>query len=53
MKRLQQTCVRVAGMRTFDNVVIAMILVTAAGLGVDTSETLGARFGALIRTGRT
>ena len=53
MKRLQQTCVRVAGMRTFDNVVIAMILVTAAGLGVDTSETLGARFGALFRTGRT
>ena len=48
MNRLQQMCVRVAGMRTFDNVVIAMILATAVGLGVDTSETLGARFGGFI-----
>ena len=48
MKRLQQVCVRVAGMRTFDNVVIVMILATAVGLGVETSETLGVRLGALV-----
>ena len=48
MKRLQQVCVRVVGMRTFDNVVIVMILATAVGLGVDTSETLGVRLGALV-----
>ena len=48
MKRLQRICARVVGMRAFDNVVVAMILATAVGLGVDTSETLGARFGALV-----
>ena len=46
MKRLQQACARAAEARAFDNVVIAMILATAVGLGVDTSEALGARFGA-------
>ena len=48
MKRLQQACARAAEARAFDNVVIVMILATAVGLGVDTSETLGARFGAFI-----
>ena len=48
MKRLQETCARIAGMRTFDGVVIAMILATAVGLGIDTNEPLRARFGDLI-----
>ncbi len=48
MKRLQRACERMVGTRAFDNVVIAMILATAIGLGVDTSHALGARFGPLI-----
>ena len=48
MKRLQETCARIVGMRTFDGVVIAMILVTAVGLGVDTHPGMRARFGDLI-----
>ena len=48
MKRLQETCARAAGTRTFDGVVIAMILATAIGLGIDTNEPLRARFGSLI-----
>ena len=48
MKRLQQACARVVGTRAFDNAVIAMILATAVGLGVDTSVSLNARFGAFV-----
>ena len=48
MKGLQRACGRLAGMRAFDFVVIAMILATAIGLGADTSHTLHARFGPLI-----
>ncbi len=48
MKRLRRACERIVGMRTFDGVVIAMILATAVGLGVDTSDVLGARFGPVI-----
>ena len=48
MKRVQQVCERIAGMRAFDGVVIAMILATAIGLGADTNHALHARFGPLI-----
>lgn len=48
MNRLQRTCERMVGTRAFDGVVIAMILATAIGLGVDTSHVLGARFGPVI-----
>ena len=48
MKRLQRACGRLAGMRAFDGVVIAMILATAVGLGADTSHDLHARFGPVI-----
>ena len=48
MNRLRQGCARLAATRSFDGVVIVMILATAIGLGVDTSETMSARFRALI-----
>ena len=48
MKRVQRACERMVGTRTFEIVVIAMILATAVGLGVDTSQALSARFGPLI-----
>ena len=48
MKRLQRACERMVRTRAFDNVVIAMILATAVGLGVDTSHAVHARFGTLI-----
>ena len=51
MKRLQETCARVARMRAFEGVVIAMILATALGLGMDTNEVLSVRFGDLIGWG--
>ena len=45
----RRLCRRIVASRAFEAVVIAMILVTAIGLGLETSQTLGARFGAAIR----
>ena len=48
MNPLCRMCGRIADARSFNIAIIAMILVTAIGLGIETSETLGARFGAAI-----
>ena len=48
MNPLSRLCGRIADARAFNIAIIAMILVTATGLGIETSEALGARFGAAI-----
>ncbi len=48
MNRLQRVCARVVATRAFDMVIVAMILATAIGLGVETSRALGERFGPTI-----
>ena len=48
MNPLTRTCARIAATRAFDIVVIAMILVTAIGLGIETGRELDARLGAAI-----
>ena len=48
MNRLQRTCARIVELRTFEHIIIAMILATAIGLGADTSPALHARYGAFI-----
>ena len=49
LDRPRRLCRRIAASRIFEIAVIAMILVTAVGLGLETSRTLGASFGAAIR----
>ena len=48
MTPLTRTCARIADTRSFNVLIVAMILVTAVGLGIETGEALGARFGAAI-----
>ena len=48
MNRLRRVCERLVAARTFDIVIITMILVTAIGLGLETSRTVDARIGAAI-----
>ena len=48
MNRLQRCCERLVAMRAFDHVVIAMILATAVGLGLDTDAALSPRVGEAI-----
>jgi len=48
MRSLQRICQRVKRAPAFERVVIGLILMTAVGLGMDTSETLAAKFGHLI-----
>ena len=48
MNPLTRICARIADTRSFNIVIVAMILITAIGLGIETSEALGARFGAAI-----
>lgn len=49
LDRPRRLCRRIVASRIFEIAVIAMILVTAVGLGLETSRTLGASFGAAIR----
>ena len=48
MNPLTRSCARIVETRTFNIAILAMILATAVGLGLETSEALGARFGAAI-----
>ena len=48
MNRLRRICARLVAARAFNIVIVVTILATAAGLGVETSLSLGARFGAVI-----
>ncbi len=48
MNRVRRVCQRVAAARTFDATIVAMILMTAVGLGIETSPTIGGRFGSAI-----
>ncbi len=49
MRRVQHLCARIVALPPFNGLVIAMILLTAAGLGMETSPTVHERFGPLIR----
>ncbi len=49
MNRLRQACERLVATPAFDIAIVTMILVTAIGLGLETSQALGERFGAAIR----
>ncbi len=48
MNPLTRSCARIAETRIFNIAIVATILATAIGLGIETSEALGARFGAAI-----
>ena len=48
MNRLRRVCERLVAARAFDLVIVAMILATAVGLGLETSQALDARFGSAI-----
>ena len=45
MNALRQVCIRMAAAPAFNGLVIAMILITAIGLGLETSQAFAARFG--------
>ena len=49
MNALRQVCVRIAAAPAFNGLIIAMILITAIGLGLETSQTLHASFGHTIQ----
>lgn len=51
MDRLTRVCARIAAARTFNILIIAMILITALGLGVETDRALGAAYGRAILLG--
>lgn len=53
LDRPRRLCRRIVASRAFETAVVAMILVTAVGLGLETSQALGARFGAAIRVAYT
>ena len=44
MDRLTRVCARIADARTFNILIVAMILITAVGLGIETSRSLGAQY---------
>ncbi len=48
MDRLTRVCARIADARSFNILIIAMILITALGLGLETSRSLGAEWGRAI-----
>ena len=45
MNRLRRVCARIVAAPAFDGLIIAMILITALGLGLETSQAFHARFG--------
>ena len=49
MNRLRRTCARIVDAPAFNGLIIAMILITALGLGVETSQTMHAEWGHAIR----
>ena len=49
MNGLRRLCVRLVAAPAFNGLIIAMILVTAIGLGLETSQTFHARFGGTVR----
>ena len=49
MKRLRQICARLVAAPAFNVVIFAMILITAIGLGLETSQTFHARFHGIIQ----
>ena len=48
MNPLIRTCARIVDARSFNILIVAMILITAAGLGIETSRSLGAEYGRAI-----
>ena len=48
MSRLRSACANIVATRTFNGVIVAMILVTAVGLGLETSPTVRAAHGQVI-----
>ena len=48
MDRLTRICARIADARAFNILIVAMILITALGLGLETSRSLGAEWGGTI-----
>ena len=48
MDRLTRVCARIVDARTFNILIVAMILITALGLGLETSRSLGAEWGSAI-----
>ncbi len=48
MDRLTRVCARIVDARSFNILIVAMILVTALGLGLETSRSLGAEWGRTI-----
>ena len=49
MKGLRGVCARIVAAPAFNGLVIAMILITALGLGLETSQTIHVRFGNVIQ----
>ena len=49
MNRLRWVCARIVAAPAFDGLIIAMILITALGLGLETSQAFHARFGHAIQ----
>ena len=49
MKGLRGMCARLAAAPVFNGLIIAMILITALGLGLETSQTVHVRFGSAIQ----
>ena len=49
MNGLRRTCARIVDAPAFNGLIIAMILITALGLGVETSQTMHAEWGHAIR----
>ncbi|MDE0334896.1 MAG: ion transporter [Defluviicoccus sp.] len=48
MDRLTRVCARIVDARAFNILIVAMILITALGLGLETSRSLGAEWGGTI-----
>ena len=48
MDRLTRVCARIVDARAFNILIVAMILITALGLGLETSRSLGAEWGSAI-----
>ena len=48
MDRLTRVCARIVDARAFNILIVAMILITALGLGLETSRSLGAEYGRAI-----
>ena len=48
MNPLIRTCARIVDARSFNILIVAMILITALGLGLETSRSLGAEYGRAI-----